>query len=289
MNTTLRSTIQLLRFPFSFFLMPVFWFALSILPQVNWTNALLIFLILHLLVYPASNGYNSYMDRDTSPIGGVKNPMQPTPQLLRVTTSMNLLALALGFLVSGVFVAGIFFYIVASLAYSWRKIRLKKYPLLGYAVVIIFQGALAFFIVYYDASATPNPSVPVLGLIAAALLIGGFYPLTQIFQHEADKKDGVTTISYLLGYKGTFIFTGIVYAFAFTVLGRFYYLQNEMRSFYILQVCLLPVLVYFFIWFNKVIKDKKEASYSNTMRMNVLASLCSNVAFITLLIIKVVE
>lgn len=229
------------------------------------------------------------MDRDTTPIGGVKNPMQPTPQLLRVTTSMNLLALSLGFLVSGVFVAGIFFYIVASLAYSWRKIRLKKYPLLGYAVVIIFQGALAFFIVYYDASATPNPPVPVLGLIAAALLIGGFYPLTQIFQHEADKKDGVTTISYLLGYKGTFIFTGIVYAFAFTILGWFYFLQNEMRSFYILQVCLLPVLVYFFIWFNKVIKEKKEANYANTMRMNVLASLCSSVAFITLLIIKVVE
>ena len=142
---------------------------------------------------------------------------------------------------------------------------------------------------YHGAAATSSPPIPFLGMIASALLIGGFYPLTQIFQHDADRKDGVTTISYLLGYKGTFIFTGIVYAFAFTILGWFYYLQNEMRSFFILQVCLLPVLVYFFIWFNKVIRDESEANYRNTMRMNVLASLCSNIAFITLLIIKIVE
>jgi 1,4-dihydroxy-2-naphthoate octaprenyltransferase len=65
--------------------MPVYWFALCRVDHVNWSNAILIFLILHLLVYPASNGYNSYMDRDTSPIGGLQNPMEPTRQLFFVT------------------------------------------------------------------------------------------------------------------------------------------------------------------------------------------------------------
>ena len=65
-------------FHFSFFLMPVYWFALSQVKYINWAEAGLIFVILHLLVYPASNGYNSYMDRDTSPVGGIKNPLQPT-------------------------------------------------------------------------------------------------------------------------------------------------------------------------------------------------------------------
>jgi hypothetical protein len=29
-----------------------------------------VFVILHLLLYPASNGFNSYHDRDTGPVGG---------------------------------------------------------------------------------------------------------------------------------------------------------------------------------------------------------------------------
>ncbi|HJY22503.1 MAG TPA: hypothetical protein VJ279_06435, partial [Hanamia sp.] len=95
MNKKLQSTLQLLRFHFSFFLMPVYWFALSQVSDINWRDAALIFIILHLLVYPASNGYNSFMDKDTSPIGGVKNPMQPTKQLFTITLIMNVAAIGL--------------------------------------------------------------------------------------------------------------------------------------------------------------------------------------------------
>ncbi len=128
MNIKLLSTLQLLRFHFSFFLMPVYWFALSQVAVINWRNAILIFIILHLLVYPASNGYNSYMDRDTTPVGGLKNPMQPTQLLFYTTIFMDAFALLLSFMISPLFVTGIFFYILASRAYSYRKIRLKKYP-----------------------------------------------------------------------------------------------------------------------------------------------------------------
>ena len=87
----LRSTIQLLRFHFSFFLMPVYWFALSQVVNKNLPRAILIFVILHLLIYPASNGYNSYMDRDETSIGGLKNPLLPTKQLFHVTVFMDVL------------------------------------------------------------------------------------------------------------------------------------------------------------------------------------------------------
>src|SRR3954452_21155152 len=80
-----RSTIQLLRFPFSYFLMPVFWFAVSFVHDVNWSRALFAFVLIHILLYPSSNGYNSFMDRDTESIGGIKKPMQPTRQLFYVT------------------------------------------------------------------------------------------------------------------------------------------------------------------------------------------------------------
>jgi 1,4-dihydroxy-2-naphthoate octaprenyltransferase len=288
-NTTLRSTLQLLRFHFSFFLMPVFFFALSQVNHINWVKAALIFAILHLLVYPASNGYNSYMDRDTSPIGGLKNPMQPTKQLFIVTVCMDFAAVVLSLLITWIFALGILLYILASRAYSYRKIRLKQFPIIGYLTVIIFQGAVTFFLVYHGADSNHTSDVPVISMIAASLLIGGFYPLTQIYQHEEDIKDGVKTISYRLGYTGTFIFTGIVYGLAFCTLALQFFLNLDWINFFILQTIMLPVLVYFFVWFRKVLKNKKEANFKNTMQMNLLASICSNLGFITLLILHLIE
>ena len=286
MNTTFLSTLQLLRFHFSIFLMPVYWFALSQLSDINWNNAILIFIILHLLVYPASNGYNSYMDRDTTPVGGLKNPMQPTKLLFYTTLFMDAVALLLSFTISPVFVVGIFFYILASRAYSYRKIRLKKYPVIGYLTVVVFQGAVTFFLVFSGSSSNHLEQIPVLAMVASSLLIGGFYPLTQIYQHQEDYADGVVTISYLLGYKGTFIFTGIVYALAFVTLGWYFHLQSAFSKFWVLQIFMLPVIVYFFYWFAKVLKNNKEANFKNTMRMNLLASIFTNLGFITLLILK---
>lgn len=269
--------------------MPVYFFALSQVNHIDWYNAALVFLILHVLVYPASNGYNSYMDRDTSPIGGLKNPLQPTRQLFIVTVCMDITAVVLSLFITWLFALGIFLYIIASRAYSCRKIRLKKYPIAGYLTVIIFQGAVTFFSVYHGADSNHTTHVPVIAIIASSLLIGGFYPLTQIYQHEEDIKDGVKTISYKLGYTGTFIFTGIVYALAFCMLGLQFFLNLEWTRFIILQTFMLPVLIYFFVWFGKVLKNKKEANFKNTMLMNLLASVCTNLGFITLLILHLVE
>ena len=289
MNKKFQSTFQLLRFHFSFFLMPVYWFAISQVNNINWPDAIFVFIILHLLVYPASNGYNSFMDRDTTPIGGLKKPLQPTKQLFFVTLTMDIFSIALSFFITPIFATGIIFYILASRAYSYRKIRLKKFPIIGYLTVIIFQGAVTFFLVFHGSSRNHSLQVPVLAMIASSLLIGGFYPLTQIYQHEEDRKDGVTSISFLLGYNGTFVFTGIVYAFAFIVLGWYFYLQLTFFNFIILQIFMLPVIVNFFIWFSKVRKNKSEANFKNTMRMNLLASVCTNLGFVTLLILKMIE
>lgn len=269
--------------------MPVYFFALGQVIYINWRDAALIFIILHVFVYPASNGYNSYMDRDTSPIGGLKNPLQPTKQLFFVTVCLDIVAVALSFFVTWIFAIGIFLYILASRAYSYRGIRLKKFPFIGYATVVIFQGAVTFFLVFHGADSNHTLKIPVISMLAASLLIGGFYPLTQIYQHGEDVRDGVKTISYKLGYTGTFIFTGIVYAFAFATLGLQFFLNLEIKEFFVLQTFMLPVLVYFFIWFSKVVKNKKEANFKNTMRMNLLASVCTNLGFITILIMHIVE
>jgi 1,4-dihydroxy-2-naphthoate polyprenyltransferase len=286
-----RSTVQLLRLPFSIFLMPVFWFALSQVIGRDWARAGLVFVILHLLVYPASNGYNSYMDRDAGPIGGVEHPLQPTRQLFLVTLGMDILAVLLGLLISWYFTAGLLVYILASRAYSFRGIRLKKYPVTGWLTVTICQGALVFFIVFQGChpASRAAESLQVSGeweaMVASSLLLGGFYPLTQIYQHDADRRDGVRTLSMVLGYRGSFIFVGLLYTIAFLLLTHYFLSTLQYKEFKVLATCMLPVVVYFFIWAVKVWRDPAQANYANAIRMNVLGSICLNLGFFAVLAI----
>ena len=283
------STIKLLRLPFSIFLSPLYFFALSQVPEIDWGKAILVFLILHFLVYPASNGYNSYMDKDTQSIGGIEKPPPPSRQLYMTTIVMDIAAILLGFLVDPLFGLLMPLYIGASKAYSYRGIRLKKYPVIGYLTVILFQGALTFWLVYYGSSGDKANWPPWEGMVICGLLIGGFYPLTQIYQHQQDLDDGVKTISYKLGYNGTFVFCAIVYLLAWLFMAQFFIGKNEGSKLLLISIFFLPVIVYFIRWFNAVKKNNSAANFKNTMKMNWLAALCTNTAFIILVIWKSFE
>jgi 1,4-dihydroxy-2-naphthoate octaprenyltransferase len=280
-----KSTITLLRIPFSFFLMPVFFFALSQVPEVNYPKAILVFVILHFVMYPASNGYNSYMDNDEESIGMLERPPQPTRQLFYLTAVLDIMAVVLSFFVNVIFGLCIMANILASRAYSYRGIRLKKYPIIGFLTVIVFQGAITYFMVYQGSGMNLTPhhlTIPIQGMLISSLLFGGFYPLTQIYQHEQDLKDGVQTISYKLGINGTFIFSGIMYALAELALFIYFNNRGQLEHFALLQIFFVPVLVYFIYWWRKVDADRTNANFKYSFRMNIVAALSTNMAFILL-------
>lgn len=276
------NTLKLLRIPFSFFLMPVFILALSQTNDVKLLNAIGTFLIIHLLVYPASNGYNSYIDRDESPIGGLEHPPLPTKKLFHITLLMDIVSVSLSFfLINKLFSVCLLAYILASRAYSSKQIRLKKYPLIGFLVVVVFQGAFTFFMCSTGISNVPFTvtSTNSYILLACSFQIAGAYPLTQIYQHKEDVAAGVVTLSYKLGYKGTFVFTAIMFA----ICNIFYYIYfsrtDKVSHFYILQLFFAPVIIFFTYWLLKVIKTKSEANFKNTMIMNTIAAICMNSCF----------
>jgi 1,4-dihydroxy-2-naphthoate octaprenyltransferase len=266
--------------------MPVYWFALSFVKDINIVNAVLLFFIIHILVYPSSNGYNSYMDRDTTSIGGIEKPLQPTNQLFVFTVIMDVLAVLLSLFISPRTALCIFIYIFFSRMYSYRKIRLKQYAIIGYLIVILNQGGLIFFTVFHAANKNIIEAAPGLGIICATLLIGGFYPITQIYQHKEDKNDNVKSISIMLGKKGTFIFCAVIYAIAFSLLYIYFSSANQLYRFGILLLFFIPVLIYFTVWFLQVNKNATRADFKHTMSMNKIASVCTNLAFITLLILN---
>ena len=279
-----NSTIKLLRIPFSFFLSPIYFFALAQVPEINWFNAALVFIILHFLVYPASNGYNSYMDRDTESIGGLEKPPPPSQELFLTTIVLDTIGILLSLFIGWLFTLVMLLYIGASKAYSYRGIRLKRFPYLGYLVVIIFQGAITFWLVYYGSNMVQDVWVPWQGMVICALLVGGFYPLTQIYQHKQDLEDGVKTISYKLGYTGTFIFCTIIYMLAWVFMAQFFITTKRGGQLLLVGIFFIPVIVYFTRWFISVRKNVQQANFSNTMKMNWLAATCTNISFLILLI-----
>lgn len=285
-----KDTIKLLRIPFSFFLMPLFLLALSQSGEdVFSVHVLMSFFIMHVLVYPSSNGYNSYIDRDEDSIGGLEKPPMPTKALYYLTLLMDCLSIVLAVVfINPLFAICIFLYTLASRAYSSREIRLKKYPYIGFLVVFIFQGGFTYYMCYAgiaDRALELNESVLYL-LIASSFQIGGAYPLTQIYQHKQDLKEGVVTISYKLGYIGTFVFTGGMFAITNVLYFLSFDSADALYQFYIIQVFFLPIVMYYFYWFIKVIKNSNEANFKHTMWMNVIASTCMNVCFFTLYLIN---
>ena len=283
------NTVKLLRIPFSVFLMPVFLLAVSQSGFVNIYSTLWSFFIIHLLVYPSSNGYNSYIDRDETSIGGLEKPPMPTIQLFYITLALDALAIILAlFMVHVLFAVCLLLYILASRAYSSRQVRLKKYPLAGFLVVIIFQGGFTYYMSSLGISGRPllrsNPDLYIM--MACTLQIAGAYPLTQIYQHKEDTANGDYTISYRLGYRGTFAFTALMFALC----TLFYYLYfssiHRVDLFLYLQLFFAPVVIYFLFWFIKVIKDTRAADFKNTMRMNLIASACTSACFIFFILLK---
>jgi 4-hydroxybenzoate polyprenyltransferase len=278
-----KSTVKHLRLTFSFFLLPVFLFALSQSHQIHVPSTVLGFLILHLFLFPSTNGYNSYQDRDESSIGGLKHPPRVTENLFYATILLDAAALITGLLISLSFSLMIFVFITMSRLYSYRGIRLKKYPVIAFIVVFIFQGGF----VYLMSLESMNPGnltdffTPghVLCMIISSLFIGSMYPLTQIYQHKADKDDGVISISYRLGYKGTFIFSGVLFSIAVLLLSVYLIVKSQPVYLLFFLLFILPVAIRLSRWFSLVKKDHSHADFDNTMAVNWLSSICMNLYF----------
>lgn len=275
---TFKNHLTLLRLPFSVLLLPVFLFAVSQTKHPNFSLTILLFLVLHVLVYPSSNAYNSYIDQDDSSVGGIKNPPKATKQLYYITLAMDFLALALCAFISIKVSLLVLLYILASRSYSSKIVRLKKYAFTSYLVVMVFQGAYIFLLTQYGIGDF-KPITNGFAWQACTFIIGGIYPLTQIYQHEADAKNGDYTISMMLGIKGTFKLSLIMFLIAGLLLFLHFYYTGNLFHFYLFLLFLSPVSAYFTWWMKTVSKVPEFANYKFTMLMSVISAVCMNLYF----------
>jgi 4-hydroxybenzoate polyprenyltransferase len=288
--TAYKKALPLLRIPFSVYLMPVFWFGLSALPgPIPPGRATGVFVVLHLLAYPASNGYNSYYDRDEGSIGGLKTPPKVSEELIHLVWLFDALAVLGGLLLSPLFGTLVAVYLLVSKAYSYEGIRLKKYPFLSTFVVVVFQGGFTFLMTQVGMGAAPDAVLEKTNLLLAlvsTLFLCGSYPLTQVYQHQEDRQRGDQTLSLWLGLRGTFVFAASGLLLGAAVLAGTYWLRDEPRNLLIFLAATGPVVVLFGRWAWAVWHAPAAADFEHTMRMNQVSSLCLSAAFMLMLVLR---
>ncbi|WP_266363034.1 UbiA family prenyltransferase [Tellurirhabdus rosea] len=279
-----------LRVPFSFFLLPVFLFALSESPAPDAGRAVAVLLIIHLLLYPASNAYNSYFDKDEGSIGILENPPPVDKTLYYAAWALDLAALALGIWVGWPFVGYLLVYGLISKAYSHPSVRLKKYPIASWLIVSLFQGAFTFVMTMQALNAfsfaeAVRPHILLAGAVCTLNLLA-IYPITQVYQHDEDARRGDLTMSRLLGIRGTFV--SAVVCFGLSLAGFYTYFHGK-PVFWLLPACLLPGVAFFLLWFRRVWGDTSQANFRSAMRMTLLAGLGLNIFFLMLFFLNFSE
>ncbi|RYC69222.1 UbiA family prenyltransferase [Spirosoma sordidisoli] len=273
-----------LRVPFSFFLLPIFWFAVSQSPTFHLGRIVAVGLIIHLLLYPASNAYNSYFDKDEGPIGGLESPPPVTSSLYWLSWVLDVVALLLGAFVNWAFVVYLLVYGFITKAYSHDRIRLKKYPIFSWLLISGLQGGITYVMTYVSINNLPLSAVLeprlLLGGLLGVLNLMALYPVTQVYQHHEDARRGDRTLSLLLGVRGTFICAVLMYGLS---LLAFYVYFQDGYYFWLYLVFLLPAVLYFLRWFWRVWHNPGLADYRHTMRMMWISGVCLNSFFILLI------
>lgn len=277
------SALLHLRFLFSIFLLPVFLFALSQSTDINVFETITTFAIWHLLVYPASNGFNSYFDKDEGSIALIEKPPAVDKSLFYFSLLLDAFALFLSLFVGWILFFAVLIYGIISKMYSHPKIRFKKYPIISFLIVFIFQGAFIYWstvivIGNFDLIAVWDFNFILAGLISSCL-IGATYPLTQVYQHAEDLKRGDTTLSMLLGINGSFYFSAILFLLSGILV--FYYWERIglIEYFWFFLIVSSPVLIFFVKWFIAVYQNPAEANFRNMSYMTILSSIMMLIYF----------
>ena len=284
-----RSTISHLRIKNTLHVAPVVLFAISQNPSLSVQGTILTVVILHLFIFPASVGYNSYFDKDTKPTGGIKEPLPVHKSLYWVATLLELSAVGLSLLVNTAFLICILITIVASRFYSHPAIRIKAKPIVGYLWVAFFQGGYSYVMVHLGIASDPAEAllqVPTSQVLLPAafccFLVGGSYPLSQIYQFEEDKERGDITIAIVMGYTGTFILCLASLVIGYGFVAAYFLTWSQPSHLLILTALFSAPCLFVAWWFKQVHTDVGHANHDNAMRMAKISGLFGNLAFIIL-------
>lgn len=227
------------------------------------------FIAFHLFLYGGTTVYNSYYDRDEGPVGGLQKPPPVTPEMLPFSMLMQAIGALMASLVNLTLLLIYLTVFILFTAYSHPAPRLKGRPFVGLLTVALGQGVLAALAGWV----TAQPGLSTLSgfdwvaLLAAALLTTGFYPLTQIYQIDADAGRGDVTFAVWAGPRGTFVFGLITMSLATAILAIIFNQLFGLLQTLVLTLFCLGLLLCIFYWSLTYDPGQVVANYRRVMRL----------------------
>ncbi len=241
----------------------------------------LVLFIFHVLFYGGATALNSYYDQDEGPVGGLWNPPQVTRDLLVFALSVQIIGLVLLLFISlPLFGLALVMGVVGN-AYSHPAVRLKARPWSSLLAVTIFQGmggtAAGWLFVQEDWT-TLFSQRAVLGMLAAGFLITGFYPLTQVYQRDEDRKQGVISFAVHWGERVFPLAIGCLSCAAVLMGTLVWQTFGRVQAVIVTGgVALLAGLVY--LWWHRFEEGNVRQNYTWMMRIGAVMT-CGFLGFI---------
>ena len=160
------------------------------------------FLVVQILLFGGATAFNSFWDRDTGPIGGLRHPPPMQPRMRWASMGLRglglLLALPLGGLYVGLYSTSLMLFWL----YSSPVTRWKGNPHLSLIAVGVSTGLNPFLMGYLAATASPPGASLVLAGFGAGLLLVSMYPVSQLFQITEDRQRNDVTFAIAYGING---------------------------------------------------------------------------------------
>jgi len=143
---------------------------------------------------------NSVFDEDEGDIGYLRAPPRPPARLLEFSLGLLIVGQALAFLLPRAYAGVYALCFVMSLAYSVPPFRFKAVAGVDWVINMWGFGAFTPYAAW-AATGRPLDLVHGLAMVAFCPLFAGFYPLTQIYQFDEDRRRGDRTLALILGLR----------------------------------------------------------------------------------------
>lgn len=168
----------------------------------GWPALLGQFLSVHVLLFGGVTVYNSYWDKDTGPIGGLRAPPPLASWTLPAAWILQVSGLAAAFAISPVSAAVYAFSMLCFWMYSRPGIRLKGRPWLSLLAIGASTGWCGFLLGYLHGGRSDFTGASLAGAFGVSCLIVSLFPMSQVYQVSEDLKRSDVTFTAKYGLKG---------------------------------------------------------------------------------------
>ena len=246
--TTIRDCVLHMRIGFQACLFTLFTTGFAVTGSGEFARALWGGAVFFLLVSAGVVSFNSYYDKDDSPVNFLKHPPAATRALLLFSVALLCAGVLAAWSIGPRF--GLISMLCALLGvlYSHPLSRLKvKFGMdlvinaLGYGGLTVLAGA---------ACASENFSRQTLYFAAImSLVVAAGHPLTQLFQYDSDRSRGDTTFTVLVGVDSAFRISLVLSAISSIAMARFIAHYFSVPSVVLFLAVAVPANVLLVCWY----------------------------------------